>query len=101
LKYLESEPAMTTFTYALANLPARKSLLTARKYRNIPGFSFYLNSLRSRNLKGFSNAPWAAEYLNDLNSEIGYVTDLKETPEAAMAKVKQEIMPSVGSFVSK
>jgi hypothetical protein len=76
-------------------------LLAAGKYRRIPGFSFYLNSLKSHNLKAFSNAPWAAEYLNDLNSEIGYVTDLKETPEAAMAKVKQEIMPSVGSVVTK
>jgi multiple sugar transport system substrate-binding protein len=88
LKYLVSADAMTQFTRALGNLPARTSLLGSPTYGDIPQFSVWLDSLKSPNLKIFASVPASAQYTKDLTDEFQLIVGLKETPEAGMANVK-------------
>lgn len=88
LKYLVSPEAMTAFSRALANLPARTSLLADPAYADIPQFSAWLDSLKSPNLKTLSSLPSTAEYTRDLTDAFGLVSTLKQTPADAMAAVK-------------
>lgn len=88
LKYLVSPEAMTEFSRALANLPARTSLLGSPAYSDIPQFSAWLDSLKSPNLKTLASLPATAEYTRDLTDAFGLVNTLKQTPEEAMAAVK-------------
>lgn len=88
LKYLVGPDAMTSFTHALGNLPARKSILGSSLYSDIPQFTAWLNSLKSPNLKIFASLPTTAQYQKDLSDEFQLIASLQETPEAGMAKVK-------------
>lgn len=88
LQYLVSPEAMTEFSRALANLPARTSLLADPAYADIPQFSAWLDSLKSPNLKTLASLPVTAEYTRDLTDAFGLVNTLKQTPEEAMAAVK-------------
>ena len=88
LKYLVSPEAMAVFSRALANLPARTSLLGDPAYADIPQFTAWLDSLKSPNLKTIASLPSTAEYTRDLMDAFGLVNTLKQTPEEAMAAVK-------------
>jgi multiple sugar transport system substrate-binding protein len=88
LKYLVSPSAMTKFTRALGNLPARTSILGSPLYNDLPQFSVWLNSLKSPNLRIFASLPSTAQYQKDLSDEFQLIANLQDTPEAGMAKVK-------------
>lgn len=88
LSYLVSPEAMTEFSRALGNLPARTSLLGDPAYDDIPQFSAWLDSLKSPNLKTLASLPVTAEYTRDLTDAFGLVNTLQQTPEDAMADVK-------------
>ena len=88
LKYLTGPAAMTQFSHALGNLPARTSLLGDRVYNDLPQFNVWLDSLKSPNLRIFASLPSTAEYQKDLADEFQLVANLQDTPEAGMAKVK-------------
>lgn len=88
LKYLVGPTAMTKFTRALGNLPARTSILGSPLYNDLPQFSVWLNSLKSPNLKIFASLPTTAQYQKDLSDEFQLIANLQDTPEAGMAKVK-------------
>jgi multiple sugar transport system substrate-binding protein len=96
LKYLVDKPAMLDFTLALANLPARLSLLDDPKVTALPNVDVWLEALRSPNLKSFPNASWAAEYQNELTSSLDAVTNLKKTPEEAMAELAKKMKQIAG-----
>ena len=88
LKYLVGPAAMTKFTRALGNLPARTSILGSPLYNDLPQFSTWLTSLKSPNLRIFASLPSTAQYQKDLSDEFQLVANLQDTPEAGMAKVK-------------
>ena len=88
LKYLVGQAAMTKFTRALGNLPARTSILGSPLYNDLPQFSVWLNSLKSPNLRIFASLPSTAQYQKDLSDEFQLIANLQDTPEAGMAKVK-------------
>jgi multiple sugar transport system substrate-binding protein len=88
LKYLVGPAAMTQFTRALGNLPARTSILGSPLYNDLPQFSVWLNSLKSPNLRIFASLPTTAQYQKDLSDEFQLIANLQDTPEAGMAKVK-------------
>src|SRR5437773_6182283 len=88
LKYLVSPAAMTQFTRALGNLPARTSILGDPTYNDIPQFNTWLDSLKSPNLRIFASLPSTAAYQKDLGDEFQLIANLQDTPEAGMAKVK-------------
>lgn len=84
LKYLVSKEPMRDFTLALANLPARTSLLDDPAYAAIPGMEYWLNSLKSKNLKSMPNVTWGQEYNTEITSAVDSVLDLSKTPEEAL-----------------
>jgi len=88
LKYLTGKDAMTQFSHALGNLPARTSLLGDPTYNDIPQFNTWLDSLKSPNLRIFASLPSTAAYQKDLGDEFQLIANLQDTPEAGMAKVK-------------
>jgi len=90
LKYLESPAAMRTFTLALANLPARKSLITSSAYKKIPQFTSWLNVLNSKNVRIIDNVPWGAQYTQTLQTYFGKITSGEESPAQAMSDAKNE-----------
>jgi len=90
LKYLTGPQAMTKFTRALGNLPARKSILGSPLYNDLPQFNVWLDSLKSPNLRIFASLPSTAQYQKDLNDEFQLIANLQDTPEAGMAKVKSK-----------
>ncbi len=90
LKYLTGPDAMTKFTRALGNLPARTSILGSPLYNDLPQFNVWLNSLKSPNLRIFASLPSSAQYQKDLGDEFQLVANLQDTPEAGMAKVKSK-----------
>ena len=88
LEYLTGKDAMTSFSHALGNLPARTSLLGDPTYNDIPQFNTWLDSLKSPNLRIFASLPSTAAYQKDLGDEFQLIANLQDTPEAGMAKVK-------------
>jgi multiple sugar transport system substrate-binding protein len=91
LQYLESPAAMGTFTHALANLPARKSLIKSKVYKTVaPGFGAWLNSLNSKNVHIVANEPWFTQYFQTLTTYFGKVTLGQEAPAQAMKDAKAE-----------
>lgn len=89
LQYLESPKAMEKFTHAIANLPARKSLIESNQYADL-GIQPWIDSLKSNNLHLMPNEPWMAQYTNDITTETNNIKLLKETPEQGMQKVADE-----------
>lgn len=90
LKYLVSEAPMRDFTLALANLPARTSLLADAAYEAIPGFNFWLESLKSPNLQAMPNVTWGQEFMTELTSAVDSVLDLSKTPEDALNELQSK-----------
>jgi multiple sugar transport system substrate-binding protein len=88
IKYLTGADAMKQFSHALGNLPARTSLLGDAIYSDLPQFNVWLDSLKSPNLRIFASLPSTAQYQKDLADEFQLIANLKDTPEAGMAKVK-------------
>ncbi len=88
LKYLTAPEAMTQFSHALGNLPARTSLLGDPAYNDLPQFSVWLDSLKSPNLRIFASLPSTAQYQKDLTDEFQLIANLQDSPEDGMAKVK-------------
>lgn len=87
IKYLTSPKAMTAFTVALGNLPARKSLLTSSAYDALPEFNVWLKGLNSPNLKAMDSAPYTPQYNSDLTTAFTNMLNGSQTPEQAMAWV--------------
>ena len=87
LKYLISEEAMRTFTVALSNLPARKSLLTDDAYAAIPHFDVFLKLLGDQNAASIASEPSYSQYTSDLGTADDQITRLVKTPAAAYAQV--------------
>ncbi len=88
IKYLFSEEPMRDFTIALANLPARTSLLEDEAYTEIPGFSYWLESLKSPNLKSMPNVTWGQEYGTEITSAVDAVMNLSKSPEDALNELQ-------------
>jgi len=84
LQYLVSSEPMKNFTLALANLPTRTSLLADPAYAAIPGLDYWLDSLKSKNLRSMPNVTWGAQYTTDITTAIDSVMDLSKAPEDAM-----------------
>jgi multiple sugar transport system substrate-binding protein len=95
MKYLLSSDAMRDFTLALANLPARRSLLEDPAYAELPNFSAWLESLKSPNIHSFPSAEWSAEYLTELTSALDSIFNLKKSPEEGMADVEKKMQQIV------
>ena len=89
LSYLESPKEMEKFTHAIANLPARKSLINSTDYKDL-GIQPWIDSLKSNNLHVMPSEPWMAQYTNDLATETSNIKLLKETPEQGMKNVAQK-----------
>ncbi len=90
LKYLVSKEPMRDFTLALANLPARTSLLDDKAYAEIPGMSYWLDSLKSPNLKSMPNVTWGQEYNTEIASAVDSVLDLSKTPADALNELQSK-----------
>ncbi len=84
IKYLFSEEPTRDFTIALANLPARASLLEDPAYAEITGFSYWLESLKSPNLRSMPNVTWGQEYATEITSAVDAVLNLSKSPEDAL-----------------
>lgn len=90
LKYLVSPEPMRDFTLALANLPARTSLLADPAYEAIPGFDYWLQSLKSPNLQAMPNVTWGQEYMTEITSAVDSVLDLSKTPQDALDELQSK-----------
>jgi len=88
IKYLFDEGPMRDFTLALANLPARTSLLDDPAYAEIPGFSYWLESLKSPNLRSMPNVSWGQEYGAEITSAVDAVMNLTKSPEDALNELQ-------------
>lgn len=87
LKFVTSPAEMLKFSHALGNLPARKSLLEASDYSDLPHFDAWLKALGSPNAKSVAAAPFTAEYNSDLASAFDSVAQGSQSPENAMKGV--------------
>jgi multiple sugar transport system substrate-binding protein len=90
LKYLTSPAAMLKFSLALGNLPARRSLLDSPEFGSIPGFSAWLQALKSPNVHALASQPYSQQYSTDLTSAFSSVVLGSKTPAAAMAGVASQ-----------
>ena len=90
LKFLFAPEQMRDFTIALANLPARTSLLEDEAYAEIPGFSYWLDSLKSPNLKSMPNVTWGQEYGTEITSAVDAVMNLDKSPEDALNELQSK-----------
>jgi multiple sugar transport system substrate-binding protein len=87
MKYLVSKESMLSFTKALSNLPARKSLLKHPAYQSIPNFGLFLDLLDSKNAVSIPSEPSLAEYTSDLATADDQITRLVKSPAEAYAQV--------------
>ncbi|WP_022881846.1 ABC transporter substrate-binding protein [Gryllotalpicola ginsengisoli] len=87
IKYLTGKKAMLSFTKALGNLPARTSLLDDSSYDSLPGFSVWLQGLKSKNAFSFAPATYTTQYQADLTSAFSSFVLGKESAEEAMKSV--------------
>ncbi|GAA2756265.1 ABC transporter substrate-binding protein [Actinopolymorpha rutila] len=87
MKYLVSKEAMLSFTQALSNLPARKSLLKDPAYHSIKNFDLFLDLLASKNATSIPSEPSLAQYTSDLATADDKITRLAKSPAEAYAQV--------------
>lgn len=90
MKYLVSPAAMGTFTEALTNLPARRSLLHDPRYAKLPNFTAWLNALESKNLQALPSAPSYTQYNTDLTDAFDAINRGKQSPQDALANVAKK-----------
>jgi len=96
MEYVMSPEPMRDFTVALANLPTRQSLLADPAYEEIPGMHYWLESLKSENLKAMPNVPWGQEYGTEITSAIDAVVNLNKTPEDALNELQEKALDLAG-----
>lgn len=92
MEYLVSPEPMRDFTLALANLPARASLLDDEAYADIPGMNYWLDSLKSPNLKFMPQTAWRQEYATEITSTIEKITNLKQEPQEALDELQDKAL---------
>ena len=92
VKYLFGPEPMRDFTIALANLPARTSLLDDPAYAEIPGFSHWLEALKSPLLKAMPNVTWGQEFNTELTTAVDSVMDLSKSPEDALNELQEKAL---------
>jgi multiple sugar transport system substrate-binding protein len=85
LKYMTGKKAMLDFTYALGNLPARKSLLDDPKFGDIPQFQAWLDALKTPNVKVLASMPWGQQYTTDMGAAFDQVIRGTGDPAKALA----------------
>ncbi len=90
IKYLFDAPQMRNFTVALANLPSRTSLLGDKAYADIPGMSYWLDSLKSDNLRSMPNVTWGQEYATEITAAIDSVINSGTAPADAMDELQSK-----------
>jgi multiple sugar transport system substrate-binding protein len=90
MKYLLAKDAMTRFSLALGNLPARTSLLDDPQYKSLPQFDAWLGALKSANAKSLASSPWAAQYSSDLAQAFDDIAQQRKTPNDGLAGVAQK-----------
>ncbi|HWV25134.1 MAG TPA: ABC transporter substrate-binding protein [Thermomicrobiales bacterium] len=92
MDYLVSPDPMRDFTLALANLPARTSLLDDDAYAEIPGMNYWLESLKSPNLKFMPQTAWRQEYATEITSTVEQITNLKQEPKEALDALQEKAL---------
>lgn len=90
MKFLMSDAPMRDFTLALANLPARQTLLADPAYTELPNFTAWLDSLKSPNLRSFPSTEWSEEYRTELTSSLDEIFNLRKSAEEGMAEVEEK-----------
>ena len=92
MEYLVSEDPMRDFTIALANLPTRTSLLEDPAYAEIPGLNYWLESLKSENLKFMPATAWGSEYNTEITSTVEDIVNLKKEPKEALDALQEKAL---------
>lgn len=92
MEYLLSPEPMRDFTIALANLPTRTSLLEDPAYAEIPGMSYWLESLTSENLMFNPSTSWEEQYRTEITSTIEEITNLRKSPEDALNDLQEKAL---------
>jgi multiple sugar transport system substrate-binding protein len=90
MKYLLDKKAMLDFTYTLANLPSRTSLLDDPRYGDLPNFKRWLESLKSENARLLAAVPATPQYTADLATTSDAILRMTETPEKAFAELAKK-----------
>lgn len=87
LKFLVEGEHMRDFTVALANLPARLSLLDDPAYDELENFDVFLDALDNPNLHVLPTTSWGAEYTADLTVAFESIAAGTTDPATALAQV--------------
>jgi len=87
MKYLTSPDAMTKFSLALGNLPARTSLADSTAYASIPQFSTWLQSLKGSNVHALASQPYSSQYATDLADAFNSVQTGTANAQTALQSV--------------
>ncbi|WP_238013094.1 ABC transporter substrate-binding protein [Dactylosporangium sp. AC04546] len=90
MKYLLAKDAMTKFSLALGNLPARTSLVDDPQYKALPQFDAWLGALKSTNARSLASSPWAAQYTADLAQAFDDIAQQRKAPNDGLAGVAQK-----------
>lgn len=90
MEYVMSPEPMRDFTVALANLPTRQSLLRDPAYEEIPGIHYWLESLKSENLKAMPSVSWGQEYDAEITSTLDEVLNLRKAPAEALNELQEK-----------
>lgn len=91
MKFLLGKSQMADFTRALANLPARISLLGNPIYDDLPSLDVWLNGLASENARSLDSSVVGAEYTADLRLAFDDIVQLRSTPAEAFQEVEARI----------
>ncbi len=90
MEYVMAPEPMREFTVALANLPTRQSLLGDPAYEQIPGMNYWLESLKSENLKAMPSVSWGQEYDAEITSTLDEVMNLRKAPADALNELQEK-----------
>lgn len=96
MEHLISPEPMRDFTLALANLPARSSLLEDEAYAEIPGMNYWLESLTSENLKFMPATSWGQEYSTEITSTMEQIINLNKEPQEALDELQEKALGIAG-----
>lgn len=90
MEYVMAPEPMREFAVALANLPTRQSLLGNPAYEQIPGMNYWLESLKSENLKAMPSVSWGQEYDAEITSTLDEVMNLRKAPADALNELQEK-----------
>lgn len=96
LTYLVEAENMRDFTVALANLPARKSLLEDDAYDELENFDVFLDALDNPNIHVLPTTSWGQEYSQDLTGAFEAISAGTAEPAAALADVAKKTASYAG-----